>query len=74
MSLLFALSYGLLTAGIGDEGRYGEKKLQTLQANQLIALTRDDAPESVKTGNMALPKLGSPDPSGGSLDFQDWLL
>ena len=27
----------------------------------------------MKTGITALPKLAPPDPSGGSLDFQDWL-
>ena len=49
------------------------QQLQTLQANQLSTPKREDAPESVKTGITALPKLAPPDPSGGSLDFQDWL-
>ena len=51
----------------------GMQQLQTLQANQLNTPKREDAPESVKTGITALPKLAPPDPSGGSLDFQDWL-
>ena len=49
------------------------QQLQTLQANQLNTPKKEDAPESVKTGITALPKLAPPDPSGGSLDFQDWL-
>ena len=51
----------------------GMQQLQTLQANQLNTPNKEDAPESVKTGIAALPKLAPPDPSGGSLDFQDWL-
>ena len=51
----------------------GMQQLQTLQANQLNTPKKEDAPESVKTGITALPKLAPPDPSGGSLDFQDWL-
>ena len=51
----------------------GMQQLQTLQANQLNTPKKEDAPESVKTGIAALPKLAPPDPSGGSLDFQDWL-
>ena len=41
--------------------------------NQLNNPKKDDAPESVKPGITALPKLTAPDPLGGSLDFQDWL-
>ena len=51
----------------------GMQQLQTLQANQFNTPKKEDAPESVKTGITALPKLAPPDPSGGSLDFQDWL-
>ena len=51
----------------------GMQQLQTLQANQLNTPKKEDAPESVKTGITALPKLAPPDHSGGSLDFQDWL-
>ena len=51
----------------------GTQQLQTLPANQLNTPKKEDAPESVKTGITALPKLAPPDPSGGSLDFQDWL-
>ena len=52
----------------------GMHQLQTLQVNQLNNPKKDDAPESVKPGITALPKLTAPDPLGGSLDFfQDWL-
>ena len=51
----------------------GMQQLQTLQASQLNTPKKEDAPESVKTGITALPKLAPPDPSEGSLDFQDWL-
>ena len=51
----------------------GMHQLQTLQVNQLNNPKKDDAPESVKPGSTALPKLTAPDPLGGSLDFQDWL-
>ena len=51
----------------------GMQQLQTLLANQPNTPKKEDAPESVKTGITALPKLAPPDPSGGSLDFQDWL-
>ena len=51
----------------------GMHQLQTLQVNQLNNPKKDDAPESVKPGITALPKLTAPDPLGGLLDFQDWL-
>ena len=51
----------------------GMHQLQTLQVNQLNNPKKDDAPESVKPGITALPKLTAPDPLGGSLDCQDWL-
>ena len=51
----------------------GVQQLQTLQAQQLTSTKKVDAPETVKTGIIAFPKLAPPDPSGGSLEFQDWM-
>ena len=48
-------------------------QLQTLQAQQLTSTKKVDAPETVKTGIIAFPKLAPPDPAGGSLEFQDWM-
>ena len=50
----------------------GAQQLQSLQAHQL-KVKGDDAPEAVKPGITTLPKLVAPNPSGGSLEFQDWL-
>ena len=50
----------------------GMQQLQSLQA-QALRDKRDDKPEVVKPGVTTLPKLTSPDPAGGSLEFQDWL-
>ena len=50
----------------------GVQQLQSLQAQQL-KVKGDDAPEAVKPGITTLPKLVAPNPSGGSLEFQDWL-
>ena len=50
----------------------GVQQLQSLQAHQL-KVKGDDAPEAVKPGITTLPKLVAPNPSGGSLEFQDWL-
>ena len=50
----------------------GVQQLQSLQAQQL-KVKGDDAPEAVKPGITTLPKLVAPSPSGGSLEFQDWL-
>ena len=51
----------------------GVQQLQTLQAQQLTSTQKVDAPETVKTGIIAFPKLAPPDPAGGSLEFQDWM-
>ena len=51
----------------------GVQQLQTLQAQQLTSTKKVDAPETVKTGIVAFPKLAPPDPAGGSLEFQDWM-
>ena len=51
----------------------GVQQLQTLQAQHLSSSKKEDAPETVKTGITTFPKLASPDPAGGSLEFQDWL-
>ena len=51
----------------------GVQQLQTLQAQQLANPKKADAPETVKTGITAFPKLAPPDPAGGSLEFQDWM-
>ena len=51
----------------------GVQQLQTLQAQQLTSTKKVDAPETVKTGIIAFPKLAPPDPAGGSLEFQDWM-
>ena len=51
----------------------GVQQLQTLQAQQLTNPKKADAPETVKTGITAFPKLVPPDPAGGSLEFQDWM-
>ena len=51
----------------------GVQQLQTLQAQQLTNPKKADAPETVKTGITAFPKLAPPDPAGGSLEFQDWM-
>ena len=50
----------------------GMQQLQNVQLQQLRGKD-SDAPEVVKPGTSDLPKLASPDPSTGSLDFQDWL-
>ena len=51
----------------------GVQQLQTLQAQHISSGKKEDAPETVKTGIATFPKLASPDPAGGSLEFQDWL-
>ena len=51
----------------------GVQQLQTLQAQQLTNPKKADAPETVKTGMTAFPKLAPPDPAGGSLELQDWM-
>ena len=51
----------------------GVQQLQTLQAQHISSGKKEDAPETVKTGITTFPKLASPDPAGGSLEFQDWL-
>ena len=50
----------------------GMQQLQSVQLQQLRNQD-SDAPEVVKPGTADLPKLAAPDPSTGSLDFQDWL-
>ena len=50
----------------------GMQQLQIMQLQQLQGKDHD-APEVVKPGVVDLPKLAPPDPSTGSLDFQDWL-
>ena len=52
----------------------GVQQLQALQAQSLSGSKKADAPEQVKTGITAFPKLAPPNPAGGSLEFQDWLL
>ena len=47
----------------------GVQQLQTLQAQQLTNPKKADAPETVKAGITAFPKLAPPDPAGGSLEF-----
>ena len=47
----------------------GMHQLQTLQVNQLNNPKKDDAPESVKPGITALPKLTAPDPFGRFVGF-----
>ena len=51
----------------------GVQQLQALQAQNLSSTKKADAPEQVKTGITAFPKLAPPNPAGGSLEFQDWL-
>ena len=51
----------------------GVQQLQALQAQNLSSTKKVDAPEQVKTGIAAFPKLAPPNPAGGSLEFQDWL-
>ena len=51
----------------------GVQQLQALQAQNLSSRKKADAPEQVKTGITAFPKLAPPNPAGGSLEFQDWL-
>ena len=51
----------------------GVQQLQALQAQNLSGSKKADAPEQVKTGITAFPKLAAPNPAGGSLEFQDWL-
>ena len=51
----------------------GVQQLQALQAQNLSGPKKADAPEQVKTGITAFPKLAAPNPAGGSLEFQDWL-
>ena len=51
----------------------GVQQLQALQAQSLSGSKKADAPEQVKTGITAFPKLAPPNPAGGSLEFQDWL-
>ena len=51
----------------------GVQQLQALQAQNLSSSKKADAPEQVKTGITAFPKLAAPNPAGGSLEFQDWL-
>ena len=51
----------------------GVQQLQALQAQNLSGSKKADAPEQVKTGITAFPKLAPPNPAGGSLEFQDWL-
>ena len=51
----------------------GVQQLQALQAQNLSSMKKVDAPEQVKTGITAFPKLAPPNPAGGSLEFQDWL-
>ena len=51
----------------------GVQQLQELQAQNLSSTKKADAPEQVKTGITAFPKLAPPNPAGGSLEFQDWL-
>ena len=51
----------------------GVPQLQALQAQSLSGSKKADAPEQVKTGITAFPKLAPPNPAGGSLEFQDWL-
>ena len=56
----------------------GVQQLQALQAQNLSGSKKADAPEQVKTGITAFPKLAAPNPAGGSLviagsmgDFSD---
>ena len=51
----------------------GVQQLQALQAQNLSSTKKVDAPEQVKTGIAAFPKLAPPNPAGGSLESQDWL-
>ena len=51
----------------------GVQQLQALQTQNLSSTKKADAPEQVKTGITAFPKLAPPNPAGGSLEFQDWL-
>ena len=55
-----------------DAALVGMQQLQTLQV-QALREKRDDNAEVAKPGITTLPKLTSPDPTGGSLEFQDWL-
>ena len=51
----------------------GVQQLQALQAQNLSGSKKADAPEQVKTGITAFPKLAAPNPAGGPLESQDWL-
>ena len=51
----------------------GVQQLQALQAQNLSSTKKADAPEQVKTGITAFPKLAPPNPASGLLEFQDWL-
>ena len=68
-------THGPTTSGnaVLDAVLLGVQQLQTLQAQQLTNPKKADAPETVKTGITAFPKLAPPDPAGGSLEFQDWM-
>ena len=57
----------------GNPVLLGVQQLQALQAQNLSSSKKADAPEQVKTGITAFPKLAAPNPAGGSLEFQDWL-
>ena len=56
-----------------DAELLGVQQLQALQVQNLSSTKKVDAPEQVKTGITAFPKLAPPNPAGGSLEFQDWL-
>ena len=68
-------THGPTTSGnaVLDAVLLGVQQLQALQAQQLTNPKKADAPETVKTGITAFPKLAPPDPAGGSLEFQDWM-
>ena len=67
---------GIATPNLGnsviDALVTGMQQLQIMQLQQLQGKDHD-APEVVKPGVADLPKLAPPDPSMGSLAFQDWL-
>ena len=50
------------------------QQVHTMQVQQMRDKSADsDDPEAVKPGTTTLHSLNAPDPSSGSLDFQDWL-
>ena len=50
------------------------QQIQTMQVQQIRDKSAGShAPEAVKPGTTTLPIWTAPDPSSGSLDFQDWL-